>query len=92
MMGQYNYAYNLAGTPAVAIGEQLGDVVAASFLHAEGARRQPALVRACTIRLPRRQPRVHRHGALVAGWPPQPWRRRQRQRRWRRWQQRQRRR
>jgi lipopolysaccharide exporter len=48
-MGQYNYAYNLADTPAVAIGEQLSDVVAASFPHAEGARRQAALVRACTM-------------------------------------------
>lgn len=48
-MGAYNYAYNLADTPAVAIGEQLSDVVAASFPHAEGAKRQAALVRACTM-------------------------------------------
>ncbi|TMQ15476.1 MAG: oligosaccharyltransferase [Deltaproteobacteria bacterium] len=47
-MGTYNYAYNLADTPAVAIGEQLSDVVAAAFPHAEGAKRQTALVRACT--------------------------------------------
>lgn len=48
-MGAYNYAYNLADTPAVAIGEQMSDVVAASFPHAEGAKRQAALVRACTM-------------------------------------------
>ncbi|HWO24303.1 MAG TPA: oligosaccharide flippase family protein [Kofleriaceae bacterium] len=48
-MGAYNYAYNLADTPAVAIGEQLSDVVAAAFPHAEGAKRQTALVRACTM-------------------------------------------
>ena len=48
-MGTYNYAYNLADTPAVAIGEQMSDVVGASFPHAEGAKRQDALVRACTM-------------------------------------------
>lgn len=48
-MGAYNYAYNLADTPAVAIGEQVSDVVAASFPHAHGAQRQTALVRACTM-------------------------------------------
>lgn len=48
-MGAYNYAYNLADTPSVAIGEQLSDVVAAAFPHAEGARRQAAVVRACTM-------------------------------------------
>jgi lipopolysaccharide exporter len=48
-MGAYNYAYNLADTPAVAIGEQLSDVVAASFPHAQGERRKAALVRACTM-------------------------------------------
>ena len=48
-MGAYNYAYNLADTPAVALGEQMSDVVAASFPHAEGAKRQAALVRACTM-------------------------------------------
>lgn len=48
-MGKYNYAYNLADTPAVAIGEQVSDVVAASFPHAEGAKRQAALIRACTM-------------------------------------------
>jgi PST family polysaccharide transporter len=49
VMGAYNYAYNLADTPAVAIGEQMSDVVAAAFPHAEGAKRQAALVRACTM-------------------------------------------
>lgn len=49
VMGAYNYAYNLADTPAVAIGEQMSDVVAASFPHAEGEKRQVALVRACTM-------------------------------------------
>jgi lipopolysaccharide exporter len=48
-MGAYNYAYNLADTPAVAIGEQLSDVVAASFPHVEGERRQTAVVRACAM-------------------------------------------
>jgi lipopolysaccharide exporter len=48
-MGAYNFAYNLADTPAVAIGEQLSDVVAASFPHAEGAQRQAAAVRASTM-------------------------------------------
>ena len=48
-MGAYNYAYNLADTPAVAIGEQLSDVVAASFPHAEGDKRKAAVVRACTM-------------------------------------------
>jgi O-antigen/teichoic acid export membrane protein len=45
-MGAYNYAYNLADTPSVAIGEQLTDVVAASFPHAEPAKRKAAVVRA----------------------------------------------
>src|SRR6185503_4481766 len=48
-MGRYNFAYNLADTPAVAIGEQLSDVVAASFPHAEGDKRRAAVVRACTM-------------------------------------------
>ncbi|HWU89686.1 MAG TPA: oligosaccharide flippase family protein [Kofleriaceae bacterium] len=48
-MGAYNYAYNLADTPAVAIGEQMSDVVAASFPHAEGEKRRAAVVRACTM-------------------------------------------
>jgi lipopolysaccharide exporter len=48
-MGAYNLAYGLADTPAVAIGEQMSDVVAASFPHAEPHRRQDALVRACLM-------------------------------------------
>jgi PST family polysaccharide transporter len=48
-MGSYNYAYNLADTPAVAIGEPMSDVVTAAFPQAEGAKRQAALVRACTM-------------------------------------------
>jgi lipopolysaccharide exporter len=48
-MGAYNYAYNLADTPAVAIGEPMSDVVIAAFPQAEGAKRQVALIRACTM-------------------------------------------
>lgn len=47
--GAYNFAYNLADTPAVTIGEQMTDVVTAAFPQAEGAKRQAALVRACTV-------------------------------------------
>jgi len=47
-MGAYNYAYNLADTPAVAIGEQIGDVVGASFPLMGREERAAALVRACT--------------------------------------------
>ncbi len=49
MMGAYNYAYNLADTPAVAIGEPMTDVVTAAFPQAEGPKRQAALIRACTM-------------------------------------------
>lgn len=49
VMGVYNYAYNLADTPAVAVGEQMSDVVSASFPHAERSKRASALVRACTM-------------------------------------------
>lgn len=49
VMGAYNYAYSIADTPAVAIGEQMSDVVAAAFPQAEGPKRQAALVRACTM-------------------------------------------
>jgi lipopolysaccharide exporter len=48
-MGAYNYAYNLADTPAVAIGEPMSDVVGASFPHAEQQRRAAALVQSCTM-------------------------------------------
>jgi lipopolysaccharide exporter len=49
VMGAYNYAYNLADTPAVAVGEQMSDVIAASLPHAEKENRARALVRACTM-------------------------------------------
>jgi lipopolysaccharide exporter len=49
VMGAYNYAYNLADTPAVAVGEQMSDVVAASFPHVEQEKRAASLVRACTL-------------------------------------------
>lgn len=48
-MGAYNYAYNLADTPAVAIGEQMTDVIAASFPHVDREKRAEALGRACTM-------------------------------------------
>ncbi|HEX2458093.1 MAG TPA: oligosaccharide flippase family protein, partial [Vicinamibacterales bacterium] len=48
-MGAYNYAYNLADTPATAIGDQLGDIVAASFPHVDQRRRAAALVHSCTM-------------------------------------------
>jgi PST family polysaccharide transporter len=48
-MGAYNYAYNLADTPATAIGDQLSDIVAASFPHVDQRRRAEALVNACTL-------------------------------------------
>ena len=49
VMGVYNYAYNLADTPAVAIGEQMADVISASFPHVEQERRPAALVRSFTM-------------------------------------------
>jgi PST family polysaccharide transporter len=49
VMATYNYAYNLADTPAVSVGEQMSDVVAASFPHATGPHRRAALIRSCTI-------------------------------------------
>jgi len=49
VMGAYNYAYNLADTPAVAIGEPMSDVVGASFPHADKEKRAAALVQACTM-------------------------------------------
>lgn len=48
-MGAYNYAYNLADTPATAIGEQMSDVIAASFAHVDQRRRAKALVRSCAM-------------------------------------------
>jgi PST family polysaccharide transporter len=48
-MGAYNYAYNLADLPAVAVGEQLTDVAFASFPQVPPERRPRALVRAVTM-------------------------------------------
>jgi lipopolysaccharide exporter len=48
-MGAYNYAYNLADTPATAIGDQLSDIVAAAFPQVDQRRRAEALVHACTM-------------------------------------------
>lgn len=49
VMGAYNYAYNLADTPATAIGEQMSDVIGASFPHADREQRARALVHSCTM-------------------------------------------
>jgi PST family polysaccharide transporter len=49
IMGAYNYAYNLADTPAAAVGDQMSDVIAASFPHVDRVRRAEALVHACTM-------------------------------------------
>jgi lipopolysaccharide exporter len=49
VMGAYNYAYNLADTPATAVGDQMSDVIAASFPHVDQRRRADALVRSCTM-------------------------------------------
>jgi PST family polysaccharide transporter len=48
-MGAYNYAYNLADTPATAVGDQMSDVIAASFPHVDRRRRAEALVRSCSL-------------------------------------------
>ena len=48
-MGAYNYAYNLADTPATAIGDQLSDIIAASFPHVDQRGRAKALVHACSM-------------------------------------------
>ncbi len=48
-MGAYDYAYNLADTPATAIGEQMTDVVTAAFRHFDPRTRAAALVRSCTM-------------------------------------------
>ena len=39
LMGAYNYAYNLADTPGTAVGDQLSDIIAASFPHVDRRRR-----------------------------------------------------
>jgi len=48
-MGAYNYAYNLADTPATAVGDQISDVIAASLPYLTQARRAEALVQSCTM-------------------------------------------
>ena len=48
-MGAYNYAYNLADTPATAVGDQLSDIVAASFPHVDQRKRADALLHACVM-------------------------------------------
>lgn len=48
-MGAYNYAYNLADTPATAVGEQMSDVIGAAFPHIDWRRRGEALVHSCTV-------------------------------------------
>jgi PST family polysaccharide transporter len=45
-MGAYNVAYNLADVPAVGVGEQITDVLLASFANMEGAGKKDALLRA----------------------------------------------
>jgi PST family polysaccharide transporter len=49
VMGAYNIAYNLADTPATAVGDQMSDVIAASFPYIDQGRRARALVRSCTM-------------------------------------------
>jgi PST family polysaccharide transporter len=49
VMGAYNYAYNLADTPSTAVGDQMSDVVGASFPHVDQRRRARGLVRSCTM-------------------------------------------
>ena len=48
-MGVYNLAYNLADVPSVQVGEQVTDVLLASFSQMEPQKRARALVRACTL-------------------------------------------
>lgn len=49
VMGAYNYAYNLADTPANAVGDQMSDVIAASFPHVDQRKRVAALVTSCAM-------------------------------------------
>lgn len=44
-LGVYNLAYNLADVPAINVGEQVTDVVMASFAHLPPEKRREALVR-----------------------------------------------
>jgi lipopolysaccharide exporter len=47
--GQYILAYNLADLPSVQVGEQITDVLFASFAHVPEERRAAALVRTATL-------------------------------------------
>jgi lipopolysaccharide exporter len=49
VMGSYNYAYNLADTSGSAIGDQMSEIVVASFPHVDQRRRGTALVHACAM-------------------------------------------
>ena len=47
--GNYVLAYNLADLPAIQIGEQIADVLLASFAHVKPEQRPAALLRAATL-------------------------------------------
>jgi PST family polysaccharide transporter len=49
VMGTYNLAYNLADIPAIHIGEQITDVMQASFAHMTTGQRRAALVRSLGV-------------------------------------------
>ena len=47
--GQYVMAYNLADLPSIQIGEQIADVLLASYAHIDPEKRPAALLRAATL-------------------------------------------
>jgi PST family polysaccharide transporter len=49
VMGAYTFAYNLADIPAVQVGEQITDVLLASYAHIEKEKRTDALVRSTML-------------------------------------------
>ena len=49
VMGAYNYAYNLADTPGTAIGDQVNDILSASFPRVAPRNRIAALVNSCAM-------------------------------------------
>lgn len=49
VLGNYNLSYNLADIPATQVGEQITDVLLASFVHMEPEERRNALVRTTSI-------------------------------------------
>jgi lipopolysaccharide exporter len=49
VMGAYNLAYNLADIPAIQVGEQITDVMQASFAHMEPEERKRTLVRSLGV-------------------------------------------